>query len=232
MNQQIRDILANSVFFKGLSEDSLSRIEAITRIVKFKAGQNIFREGDLCPGIFVVGTGTVRVFKIAPTGKEHILHFVYPGMTFAEVAAIGRFNCPAHADAVEDTACALVAKDEFLKTLQDNHDVCLQIMAGMSYWVRQLVGHLEDIVLRDSTGRVAQYLLKLGSPIDDVKFALPMTKKDLASHLNLTGETLSRTLRRLTDAGIIDMPDQHHIRILKRDALGEIAQGLPPAEFD
>ncbi|MHC4444720.1 MAG: Crp/Fnr family transcriptional regulator [Planctomycetota bacterium] len=231
MDQQIHDILVNSVFFKGLSPESLACIEPITRRVKYKAGQTIFREGDPCPGIFVVGSGAVRVYKLATSGKEHVLHFVYPGMTFAEVAAIGQFNCPAFAEAIEDTVCALVAKDGFIRALHSNHDLCLQLMESMAYWVRQLVGHLEDIVLRDAVGRVAQHLIKVGSPTYDVEFALPTLKKDLASHLNLTSETLSRTLRRLADAGMIDMPDQHHLRILNRKALIETAQGILPAEF-
>ena len=65
------------------------KIARIARTVRFKRGQMVFREGDRCPGIYVVGEGAVRVFKTGPSGKIHVLHFARAGMTFAEVAAIG-----------------------------------------------------------------------------------------------------------------------------------------------
>ncbi len=243
MTQDAMNILGRCGFFSGLDETQRAVLEPIVRISRFAAGQTVVRLGEPCPGIYVVGEGSVRIYRIAPNGKEHVLHFAHPGMTFLEVAVIGEFNCPAYVQTLEPTVCALLPARDFRRILTTNHAFCLQLMAGMAKWVRHLLGILEDLVLRDASGRVARYLLHqipagFGGTepgrVDAAKgrpFALPTRKKDLASFLNLTSETLSRTLRRLAECGLIEMPDAHQIRILNAAALHDVADGVPPAEF-
>lgn len=226
MSDDLHDIVSRCRFFGGLTDSSRQRIASLAERKRYKKGEIIFRQGQSCPGVFVVGRGNVRVYKIAPSGKEHVLHFASEGMTFAEVAAIGQFDCPAHAEALEDTVCALLPQEAFLRALRSDHDLCVQLLQGMADWVRHLIGLLENIVLRDAAGRVARHLLQQAADSGS-EFALPILKKDLASHLNLTSETLSRTLRRLAESAMIEMPDQQSIRVLDRGGLAKIADGLP-----
>jgi CRP/FNR family transcriptional regulator, dissimilatory nitrate respiration regulator len=221
------DILSNCPLFADVPQRSFQRLATMAQLCKFRKGQVIFRQEQNCPGVFVVGKGMVRVVKTGPSGKEHVLHIVGSGGTFAEVAAIGGFNVPAGAEAVEPTVCVLLPQAPFQKALAEDHDLCRGMMTGLACWVKHLVGLMEDIVLRDAAGRIARYLLESRQSGDDT-VALPSLKRHVASHLDLTSETFSRTLRRLLDARLIEEVDKNRVRLLNRAGLRRVAEGLFP----
>jgi CRP/FNR family transcriptional regulator len=227
LSLSVADILADCRLFADVPPAGFQRLAAIAQICKFRKDRLIFRQGDACPGVYIVGDGLVRVFKIASGGKEHVLHMAEPGQTFAEVAAIGRFELPASAQAVVPTTCALLPIDPFHRAIREDHSLCLGMMTGLTLWVRHLVGLMEDIVLRDALGRIARYLLDSATAEDD-RIELPTLKRHVASHLNLTSETFSRGLRRLGDAGLIRPLDQNRWQLVDRPALKQIAEGLGP----
>jgi CRP-like cAMP-binding protein len=220
-----KSILGRTRLLENLAPEWRERLASEARVLSFSKGQTIFQQSDPCPGLYCVGQGRVRLFKLSPSGKELVLHFAEPGGTFAEVAAIAGFEVPANAEAVEDTVCALLPAERLRQLLREHHALCLGLLTGMSYWVQHLVGMLEDIVLRDAAGRVARHLLEADLSQGREAFQLKLLKKDLASHLNITSETLSRTLRRLADAGLIELGDGQRLRILGADGLKSLVRG-------
>jgi CRP/FNR family transcriptional regulator, dissimilatory nitrate respiration regulator len=224
------DILHDCPLFSEAQAEGFRRLATIARLCQFRKGQAVFRENDPCPGIFVVGQGLVRVFKTGPGGKEHVLHIVGPGDSFAEVAALGRFPLPASAEALKKTTCALLPQDRFQQALADDHQLCLDIMTGVTLWARRLVTLVEDVALRDAAGRLARFLLELSQSksATDGTIELPGLKRHVANHLNLTSETFSRTLRRLIDAGFIAETPAGRLRLLHPKKLRQVADGLFP----
>lgn len=227
MALNVVDILHDCTLFAHVPRMEFKSLVTLARVCHFRKEQVIFREDDPCPGVYIVGSGMVRVFKRGAGGKEHVLHMVEPGYTFAEVAAIGGFNLPASAEAVSKTTCVLLPIGPFRKLLDDNPILCRGMMLGLTTWVRHLITLMEDLVLRDSAGRIARFLLEIKPAADDA-VKLPGLKRYIASHLNLTSETFSRTFRRLMDAGLIAEAKNNKVKLLDRKALRRVAEGLYP----
>ena len=227
MPLNVVDILHGCPLFSNVPVAGFQQLAAIARLCHFRKGQVVFRENEPCPGVFVLGQGLVRVFKTGSAGREHVLHIVGPGGTFAEVAAIGGFDLPASADALKKTTCVLLPLDRFRRVLSEDHELCLGVLTSLTVWVRHLVTLMEDVTLRDAAGRLARFLLESPRAADGT-IELPGLKRHIASHLNLTSETFSRTLRRLVEAGLIAEADNARLRLLQPKKLRQVADGLFP----
>jgi len=221
------EVISACRLFAGLDEPARRRLAALAAARRFAAGQRVFDEGGEPAGVYIVDAGRVRVYKLSPQGREHVLHVVCPGETFAEVAVLGGMPLPASAEALDPTRCALLPTAPLRAALRADHQLCLQLLGGMAQWVRHTVRLLEDVVLRDAAGRVARYLLDIAD--DDRPVELPLLKRHLASHLNLTSETLSRVLRRLDDGGLIRAVDARTLRVVDRAGLRGVMDGAAAA---
>lgn len=198
----ISRILAATALYPVLEDPARGRLLASAELRQAPAGSFLFQQGDPCPGVIVVGSGQVRVVQLAPNGKEHLLRLVEEGDSFAEVAVIGGFACPASAQAAEAVEYVLLPTAVVRELIAQDHGFCRRLLMNLACRVRSLVGLMEDVVLRDAVGRIARHLVEHGDRATG-EIHLPGSKKDLASHLNLTPETFSRALRRLREHGLI-----------------------------
>lgn len=223
---RLSQIVARSSLYRELGDASVDGILERSRIVRAREGQQLFGTDVPCPGVYVVGRGMVRLVRSGPNGKVHVLRFVEEGGSFGEAAVIGGFPAPVAAIAHADSEFALFPADAFRLLIQRDHALCLEIMRSMAGRVHKLVDLLEDLILRDAMGRVARYVVEQ-VPSEEGWLVLPVLKQDIAKHLNLTSETLSRTLRRLKRAGVIEV-ETDRLHLTDRALLEDIAEGRSP----
>lgn len=197
-----RLMLKNVPLFAGLSEEDLDEMMGIVKIEEHARGKLLFAEGDEAIGFFIVLDGKVKVFKLSPEGKERILHIIHPGGTFAEAAIFGEGLYPAYAEPLQSSKLLFLPKKAFLNLLQSNSRISINMIAGLSKFLRQFANQIEDLTFKDVPSRLARYLL-------DISFGtkrtveLPISKSQLASNLGTVSETLSRTLRKLSEDDLI-----------------------------
>lgn len=211
-------------FFESLDEESLARLRHAAKRVAQPKSTVVFHEGESCRGFYIVESGAVKIYKESPDAREHVLHVALPGDCFGEAALFLGVGYPACAAAVRDSSLILLRREEFLDILKHDVEISLRLMASMATWSHRLVRSIEALTLKDSSARLVGYLLsKL--PVDGragTVVELGMPKQVLASHLGMTGETLSRLLTRLEADGMIETQGRR-VAILAPDDLRDIA---------
>lgn len=223
MNQSLSEALRSAPIFEFLSEKEISQVAQMSRIRKLDKREFLFMEGNQAGGFYLLLSGRIKVYKISPTGKEHVLHLVEPGQTFAEAAIFADDTYPAFAAAVEQSEVALIPKDDFKALMQKYPDLCMRMMGSLSIWLHRLVDIIDSLAFSDVESRMSSYLLRLNQRQEEKEGAghkvdLQVEKSLLASYLGTTPETFSRVLRRFQDRGWIEV-DGSKIIILDKDAL-------------
>lgn len=217
-----RQILKSSPFFAGLSDIDMDALMEIARIRDTSRGELLFSDGEEAIGFFVVLEGKVKVYKLSPEGKERILHVIHPGGTFAEAAIFGDGLYPAYAEPLQESKLLFLPKDGFLKLLMDNGKISINMIAGLSRFLRQFANQIEDLTFKDVPSRLAHYLMTLsGGTRQSVE--LPISKSQLASNLGTVSETLSRTFRKLSEDDLIAVSGKK-VEILDFERLQELSE--------
>ena len=217
----IRDAIKRCPLFAGVTNDDLDHLLRISKARESTKGELLFSDGEVAAGFFIVGTGKIKVFKLSPDGKERILHIVHPGGTFAEAAIFGSGTYPAYAQPLEASQLIFFPKREFLDLLRSDSQLAINMIAGLSRFLRQFANQIEELTFKDVPARLARYLLDLaGDEAEQVE--LPISKSQLASKLGTVSETLSRTFRKLTDDDLIVVRGKV-IELLDRDRLEDLS---------
>ncbi len=224
MRIDIATALRESGFFSDASDELVARVARMSKFQSYRKGDLIFAEGNPCDGMYIVVSGAVKVYKIGPDGREHILHVAESGDTFGEVAMFLGMGYPAYAGAVKDSLTVFVRRQPLMELLERSPSLCFEILGSLAAWTHRLVNKLENLTLRDASARLAQYLLSRARESEGVtEVILTVPKQTLAAHIGISSETLSRLLNRLEAMGLI-APEGRIIRIPDRTALEDVAE--------
>jgi CRP/FNR family transcriptional regulator len=220
MDQQ--QLLKGIPLFAGLADDDLAALQQISRVRDCQRGELLFSDGERADGFFVVLDGKVKVYKLSAEGKERILHIVHPGGTFAEAAIFGNGLYPAYAEPLVNCRLLYIPKTGFLDLLASNSRVAINMIAGLSRFLRQFAQQIEELTFKDVPARLARYLLDLGKGRPGT-VELPISKSQLASNLGTVSETFSRTLRKLIDDDLVRVQGKR-VEIIDVERLEELAE--------
>ncbi|MGO9482396.1 MAG: Crp/Fnr family transcriptional regulator [Candidatus Kryptoniota bacterium] len=214
--------------FERLSPIELKLITDISRTKRYKKSEIIFLEGEVYAGFYVILNGAVKVYKLNSNGQEVTAHKLAPFRSFAESALFsGSGFYSTCVQAMEDSTLLFFPAEEFASLLGRNPALAIRISEAFAVRLMELNKRF-DVLAADVEGRVARYLLnevQLNSSarLPEPHFSLMIRKKDLAEHLGIANETLSRMFRRFKEAKIIrEVSRKIFITNLKR--LRELAQ--------
>ncbi len=174
---------------------------------RLKRGDTLFRQGDAPAGLFAVVHGRIALTS-APSGeRERIAEVIGAGRSFGEAIMFLERPYIVGARAMGDALVLQVSKQTIFTELERSSGFARRIIAALAAKLHATVRELELYALGSSGQRLAAWLLQQAPASADgpAAVALPSAKRAVASRLNLSPPHLSRILRQLSDAGLIQV---------------------------
>jgi len=200
----------------GLGEAELRALAERTQMREFPRGKVIVHPDARPEVVYLIKEGRVKISRYSPDGREQILALLEAGDLFGELALIHEKE-PVHIEAFEDTLVCAMPGPDLAALLERRPELMLHVIRVLAERLRRAEDEIADLVFRDVPGRIAALLLRLGEEYgvrdpDGLRLTLRLTHQDIASMVGATRETITTTLSRFRDAGLIAV-DQHYIVI-------------------
>ena len=210
-------------FLRGLDEGALAQIAKSAAWKVYPPDAVIFWEGDVESNLYFLQYGSLKVLKSSPDGREQVLRFINAGQVFNEIGALAKKPTPATAVALEESGIWLIPRRALDKVVTEHPKIALQIIENMADKIVGLVTLAADLSLKTVEARFAKLILDSAED-DAIERRRWTNQTELAARLGTVPDVLSRVIRELTKAGLIEM-DRQSIRIIDRPALSARAQG-------
>ncbi len=208
----------------GLDSQDMIQLENIIEASSpYNDNQSVFRADQNFERIYAVKSGMFKTVVIDANGSEHILGFHLPGELFGLDAIYPKKYISTAISLGTSSVCGINYSD--LETLAGKlPSLQRQLFSLMSKEVHvsqaMTVEHAAD-------QKLASFILALSARYkqrgySETRINLMMPRRDIANHLNMAAETVSRLFKRFQKDGLLDIK-RTDLQITDMEALKKLA---------
>lgn len=193
----------------ALDETGRAKFRPMVHGDKLAAREALFREGEPADFVYTVTSGQLSLSRSLPDGRRQIIDFVGPGDFIGLGLSLDRPGSHTlTAEAITEARVCRVPRNSF-RTLMATEPALTH--RALEFAARR-IGRAQEQQLslgrKTAAERVAGFLLTLSDRAvargaSATNLSLPMTRAEIADHLGLTLETVSRAFSRLRQLALI-----------------------------
>ncbi|MEG0552226.1 MAG: Crp/Fnr family transcriptional regulator [Carnobacterium sp.] len=206
--------------FNHLEEEQMNEITKTIHSVNYKKGETVYHAGEQSDSLFIVNKGKIRVYRLSESGKEQLVRILMPGDFTGELALFTETTYVSFAEAMAETSVCRIKRTDFQNLLLQYPTISLKVLTEFSKRLAQSEKQSMRFATEKVETRIALFLAEcFDSENQTDTIELPMSKKDLASYLGTTPETISRKFTELEAQGLIEQKTHKLIKVLDLDGL-------------
>ncbi|MGC8492789.1 MAG: Crp/Fnr family transcriptional regulator [Syntrophobacteraceae bacterium] len=206
--------LKNIDMLRRLNDEQFQMVHDLSTMRKIKKGETLYLEGSSDKNIYILKEGVVKITRVTSGGREVTLELFKQGSIFGEMAIIDPQERTESAEVVEDGLICKMAKRDFDRLIEQAPSLSTQITKMIGFRRCSVENKLIDMLFNTVEQRLAKVLLNLlddfGMDTGDGRLIdLRLTHRDLAALTASTRETMTATMNKFKNEGIIRYQGKH-----------------------
>jgi CRP/FNR family transcriptional regulator, cyclic AMP receptor protein len=206
-------------FMELLAADDAKDLRNYARVRSFAPGRVLFHQGEASNHVIVLTRGYAKVSMLTDDGREVVIGFAGAGDLIGELSALDGRPRSATVSAFAPTEGLVIALPDFTRFLETRPRVATLLLRLLAARLREADLQRLEFAAHGSVGRLAQRLVALsqrhGEPRGSgVAITLPITQEELAGWIDVSRESVAKTLHMLRD---LDVIETHRRRIVVND---------------
>jgi CRP/FNR family transcriptional regulator, nitrogen fixation regulation protein len=199
--------------------EPIGAIECIGTAMSFAPNVEIYGESEPAEYLYKIVSGAVRTYKVLADGRRQVGGFYLPGDIFGlESGEEHAFS----AEAITKCNVLVIKHGALVARAKTDQEVAFLLWVLTGRELRRLQDHLL-LLIKNAPERVAAFLLTMAERVSTGNSVdLPMSRRDIADHLGLTIETVSRSLTQIENTGAIEFPSPRRFVLRDRSVLNRL----------
>jgi CRP/FNR family transcriptional regulator, cyclic AMP receptor protein len=200
--------LALVALFERLSPAEIEKLAALTTRKRFRAGTAIFFQDDPSDSLYVVLSGSAKVFRTSEDGRDRILMILRRGDAVGELAMIEGLPRSATVQTLEDSEMLALARKDFESFAREHPDFLWKLLQSMAARIRRINEDVLDPSVKDVPYRVLRMLSQLlgshgESGPDGWRIRMPLSVREMSSMVGSNTETVGLLLDHYERDGLV-----------------------------
>ncbi|HEY9202725.1 MAG TPA: Crp/Fnr family transcriptional regulator [Sulfurimonas sp.] len=214
------ELIKKLSFFSSLSEEQLSTINSISKIMTYPKNSILYYENDINDRIFFLISGLLKVYKIDKFENEIFLYHIHKNSLISELTTLDNnsIHCFSNAEFLDDSTVLEIDFTEFKNEFLSKNILNSEFINEILLKTQQLHCVVNRELVFDATAKVAFTLQ------NDLEMFNSLKRHEISFMLHIQPETLSRVLKKLKRNNIIDI-ENTDVVVLDSEKLSKIIKG-------
>lgn len=187
--------LSKVPIFSQLTGEEKDEVHAFLRPARFKKGEHVAHANTKEHRLLVLNRGSAKIVRTSKDGREQILRTLKVGDYIGEMSVFNDQPSASDVIATEDSSFCMLDQAHLRELLASKPKLAFRLLADLSARLERVETYAESLGLTPASERLYTFFVEQAA--GRKSFVLSDPKKDLAAHLGITPETLSRTLNKL-----------------------------------